>query len=394
MKLFSKIEFSVVALATLAITPLTFADSIPSVVVTVKNQAMPRGGLQTPVWAGIHDGTFDIYDRDSSLGYSEVNQNLISRESVERLAEDGMTEPISEEFSTQQPEAAQVTFVAPSGPLSPGSQVSATLNISNPLFDRYFSYASMVIPSNDAFVANGNPMSHEIFDDNGQFVAKGFVVAGSEVLDAGTEINDELASNTAFLNQAEPDTGSDEKGVVTLSPGFAPAGTLSYPNGVLNHPAFGNADFTKDGARILQFSFRYIDLGGRVQLRAKLSPDQEVVTEIINSAAHGRTQLFAADGDRVRVNATFRQLSGVPTAAHLHLGQTGINGPVVVNLAAGLRNNSLGLTVRASDIVGPLAESDDPFRSLLNELVAGNIYLNIHTAENPAGELRGQVSLR
>jgi hypothetical protein len=30
----------------------------------------------------------------------------------------------------------------------------------------------------------------------------------------------------------------------------------------------------------------------------------------------------------------------------------------------------------------------------LNELAAGNIYLNIHTAEYPAGELRGQVSLR
>jgi hypothetical protein len=28
----------------------------------------------------------------------------------------------------------------------------------------YFSYVSMVLPSNDAFVANGDPMKHMIFD--------------------------------------------------------------------------------------------------------------------------------------------------------------------------------------------------------------------------------------
>ncbi len=395
MKLFSKTKLSTIALTTLAVAPLAFAESIPSVVVTVKNQAAQRAGLQTPVWAGIHDGTFDIYDRDVELGTSEANPNLISRESVERLAEDGMTMPISAEFSMLQPGAGQTTLVATSGPLLPGSQVSATLNISNPLVERYFSYASMIIPSNDAFVANGNPMGHEVFDDSGKFVAKGFIVAGSEVLDAGTEINDELASHTAFLNQAGSNIGLDEEGgVVSLSSGFAAPGTLDYPNGVLNHPVFGNADFTAEGARILQFDFRYVNLGGKVQLQATLSPDQEVATEVVDSAANGRAQLFTADGDRVRVNATFRQLSGSPTAAHLHHGSAGVNGPVVVNLTAGLRNNSLGLTVRASDIVGPLAESSDPFRSLLNELAAGNIYVNIHTADNPAGELRGQVSLR
>ncbi len=394
MKLLSRIELLAVPLTTLLIAPISFADNIPSVVITVKNQAAQRAGLQTPVWGGIHDGSFDIYDRDAELGTSETNQNLISRESVERLAEDGMTGPITEEFSMLQPESGQTTFVSPSGPLSPGSMVSATLNINNPLVERYFSYASMVIPSNDAFVANGSPIAHEIFNDSGQFVAKDFIVAGSEVLDAGTEINDELASNTAFLNQTAPNTGSDENGVVTLSSGFASPGELSYPNGVLNHPAFGNADFTAEGARILQFSFRYVDLGGIVKLRARLSPDQEVATKIVDSAAKGRARLFSADGDRVRVKAIFRRLSGAPTAAHLHLGQAGANGPVVVDLAAGLRNNWLGFTVRAGDIVGPLAESNDPFRSLLNELAAGNIYLNIHTDKYPAGELRGQVNLR
>ncbi len=393
MKLFST-KLSTFALTTLVITPIAFAEDIPSVVVTVKNQAAQRAHFQTPVWGGIHDGTFDIYDRNVALGDSETNPNLISRESVERLAEDGTTATITEEFSLLQPDAAQTTLVAPGGPLQPGAMVSTTLNINDPLIERYFSYASMIIPSNDAFVANGNPLAHKIFDDNGHFVAEDFIVAGNEVLDAGTEENDELAGNTAFLNQTAPNTGIEENGVITLSPGFAAPGSLPYPDGVLNHPVFANADFTAEGARTLQFSFRFVNLGGRVRLQATLSPDQEVAPEIVDSNASGSAQLFAADGNRVRVTASFQQLSGAPTAAHLHLGQAGVNGPVVADLGAGLRNNSLNLLVQASDVIGPLATSADPFRSLLNELAAGNIYLNIHTAENPAGELRGQVSLR
>jgi hypothetical protein len=394
MKHLSTFKLSTIALTTLAIAPLAFADSIPSVVVTVKNQAVQRGSFQTPVWGGIHDGTFDLYDRDIALGDTDANSQLISRESVERIAEDGITDPITEEFSQLQPGAAQTTFLAPGGPLQPGSQSSTTLNINNPSVERYFSYASMVIPSNDAFVANGSPLAHEIFNERGRFVAQNFIVAGSEVLDAGTEVNDEIASNTAFLNQAGANIGTEENGVITLSPGFADPGSLSYPNGVLNHPAFANADFTAQGARTLQFSFRFVDLGGRVNLRGRLSPEQEIATEVIDSRARGRVSLTASNGEQVRVGAAFRGLSGAPVAAHLHLGQAGVNGPIVVDLGAGLRGNSVNFTVRASDIVGPLADTEDPFRSLLNELAAGNIYVNIHTAENPGGEIRGQVSLR
>lgn len=394
MKLLSKKTLSSIGLMTLAAAPLAFGASIPSVVVTVENQAVERGGFQTPVWGGIHDGTFDLYDRGVALGDRTDNEELISREPVERIAEDGITDAITAEFAQLQLGAPQTTFLAPGGPLQPGSRSSTTLNISDPSLQQYFSYASMVIPSNDAFVANGSPLAHKIFDDNGRFVAEDFIVAGSEVLDAGTEVNDELAGNTAFLNQAAPNTGVDENGVITLSTGFAAPGTLTYPDGVLNHPAFANADFTAEGARTLQFGFRFVDLGGRVRLNATLSPDQEVAPELVESNASGRAFLTARDGDQVRVAAFFRGLTGAPVMAHLHLGQAGVNGPVVVDLTPSLRGNSIIFNIRAANVTGPLAEAEDPFRSLLNELAAGNIYVNIHTAANPGGELRGQVGLR
>lgn len=396
MKFRSKLSLLSLAVTAVVSAPLaTGQTSIPSVIVTVKNQAPQRGAVQTPVWIGIHDGSFDLYDRGVALGDSESNPNLISRESVESIAEDGNTGPISTEFDDLQPGSPQATLVAPGGPLVPGAQVSITLNVDDPDLNRYFSYASMVIPSNDAFVANGNPLVHEIFNDNGQFVAEDFIVAGSEVLDAGTEVNDEIAANTAFLNQAGPNIGDEQDGVIEIHEGFAAPGSLGYPDGVLSHPIFGNAQFTDPGVRTLQFSFRFIDLGRRAALLADLSPTQEVAPELIDSAASGTARLAIINGNRVAIRASFRRLLNVPVAAHLHLGQAGVNGPIVANLNSGLNRNTLRFdNLTEADVTGPLAEADDPFRALLNELAAGNIYLNIHTAENPGGELRGQITLR
>ena len=199
MKLSLKAAITAASLAAVAVPGIAQAEtstSIPSVIVTAENSAPSRGAAQTPVWIGAHDGTFDIYDRNVPLG----SGSLVTRESVERLAEDGATGPISAEFAELQFGAPHATLVGPAGPLTPSVSVSKTLNI-DPTTQRYFSYASMVIPSNDAFIANGNPLAHPLFDDRGRFIAEDFVVAGSEVLDAGTEANDEIAGNTAFLNQ-------------------------------------------------------------------------------------------------------------------------------------------------------------------------------------------------
>ena len=59
---------------------------------------------------------------------------------------------------------------------------------------------------------------------------------GSDVLDAGTEVNDESRVNTAFFGQMTPDTGVDENGVVNPHPGFLPEGS----GGILDDPNFEN----------------------------------------------------------------------------------------------------------------------------------------------------------
>ena len=375
--------------ASIAPVGVANADSIPSVIVTVENSAPSRGAFQTPFWVGIHDGTFDIYDRDAPLGANDT----VAVPAVERLAEDGNTGPISDAFALTQVLSPQTTIVGPSGPFAPGDYASTTLNV-DPSIDQYFSYASMLIPSNDAFVANGNPLAHKLFDDGGRFVGEDFAVAGVEVLDAGTEANDEVAGNTAFLNQGGPDIGVSEAGNVVIHPGLAAPGALAFPDGVLNHPALGLSDFTQPTYRAASFSFRYVDLGERQRYRASLSPDQEVTGAAVVSDAFGRAWATSVDGSLVRLRIFFSNLTGPLVAAHLHNAQAGANGPVVVDLGTEASGRQLRAVIDASDVVGPLGAAENPALALINELAAGNIYINLHTEANPGGELRGQLELR
>lgn len=214
--------------------------------VTVENLAPDSGTLLTPTWVGFHDGTFDLYDRDVSLdGFP----------GMETLVEDGITAALSAEFAAQMPDGVDGTILGPgAGPgtppvIPPGAITSATFEVD--ASNQYFSYASMVIPSNDAFIANGNPLAFEIFDDLGNFIETEFIVTGNQVLDGGTEVNDEIPANTAALAQAAPNTGVDENGVVTEHPGFLPGGNVLA--------AIPNGDFTTPGFQVARIRVEQVD---------------------------------------------------------------------------------------------------------------------------------------
>ncbi len=362
------------------------ADSVPAVVVTVENAQPSRGVFLTPPWLGIHDGSFDSYD-----GGAPANVPLGGDE-IERLAEDGDNSAITTTFEALLPDAPQVAALpGPGGPLAPGDRAATVFRV-NPFLDRYFSYASMIIPSNDFFIANGNPLAHQLFDDNGEFVGTDFIVGGSETNDAGTEVNDEIASNVAFLAQAAPDVGVPENlPVITPAPGFAAPGALTFPDGVLNHPVFANGDFNDADDPIFRVSFRYLDLADRLNFVSELSTDQEVTAMAVESEGTGNARGIARRGEILSVIVRTQNLTGPVTMAHLHLGQAGVNGPVVVDLGPGIQRNTnrVNLQITEANLVGVLAGRD--LETLLGEMAAGNVYVNIHTEANPAGEIRGQL---
>ncbi|NEP00772.1 MAG: hypothetical protein F6K58_19325 [Symploca sp. SIO2E9] len=68
---------------------LTMASTATAatLMVTVENLAAPDGVVLTPLWVGFHDGNFDLFN----LGESASS-------SVERIAEDGNTAPLTSDF--------------------------------------------------------------------------------------------------------------------------------------------------------------------------------------------------------------------------------------------------------------------------------------------------------
>ncbi len=73
--------------------------------------------------------------------------------------------------------------------------------------------------------------------------------------------------------------------------------------------------------------------------------------------------------------------------SHIHLGASGVNGGVIFGLGTGSSpnwtNTATGTSLSLTGQMFPAANVAD--------LIAGNTYLNFHTAAFPGGEIRGQL---
>ena len=106
-----------------------------------------------------------------------------------------------------------------------------------------------------------------------------------------------------------------------------------------------------------------------------LSGAQEVPP--VNTQASGRSSITVV-GDKV-ITGQVETSNINATAAHIHEGASGQNGPVIIPLVKTGANvwSVPGNTVLSSS-------QFDSYRS-------GNLYINVHSAANPAGEIRGQL---
>jgi len=83
------------------------------------------------------------------------------------------------------------------------------------------------------------------------------------------------------------------------------------------------------------------------------------------------------------------------TASHIHLGAAGVNGGVVAFLFGGptTSGRTQGIlaegTITDADLIGALA--GQTLEDLIEEIAAGNAYVNVHTTAFPGGEIRGQI---
>jgi hypothetical protein len=112
---------------------------------------------------------------------------------------------------------------------------------------------------------------------------------------------------------------------------------------------------------------------------ATLNVGQE--TGVVKSTKRGAAGMFTAtlSGTTLTYKLTFAHLSGGATAAHIH-------GPAARHVSAGVLVPLCGPCTSPVSVTATLTSSE------ISLMEAGKTYVNVHTAKNPNGEIRGQIT--
>jgi hypothetical protein len=115
------------------------------------------------------------------------------------------------------------------------------------------------------------------------------------------------------------------------------------------------------------------------EFTAVLNAGQEVPhpTHIMSGASGKFTATL--NGTTLKWKLTFAHLTGPASAAHIHAGKKGVPGAVIVPLCGPCTSPASGTATVSS--------------SVISKLKAGTTYVNVHTAKNQNGEIRGQIRM-
>jgi hypothetical protein len=91
----------------------------------------------------------------------------------------------------------------------------------------------------------------------------------------------------------------------------------------------------------------------------------------------GKAVELSGNKARITWRLTFKKTSGRVLSAHIHIGKAGKAGGVMAPLCGPCRSGQRGTATVT--------------HARLRTIRAGGAYVNLHTARNPAGEIRGQL---
>jgi hypothetical protein len=170
-----------------------------SVTVTIENLARTNSISFAPLRLGFHNGTFDSFNNGEA-----ANGPIIS------IAEGGSGSDLFTAFAAAEPNALLGSV---GGALLPGATASNTFMVDTAV-NQYFSFGSMVIPSNDYFIGNDSPTRYRLFDASGNLLIGSIGQQADDIWDAGSEAFDPL--NAAFLMIGNNDLRTPQNGVVSF----------------------------------------------------------------------------------------------------------------------------------------------------------------------------------
>ncbi len=166
---------------------------VMTVRVSVENLAPANTVGFAPLRLGFHNGTFDSFNTGAAAGDAIIS-----------VAEGGSGSDWFPEFAAAEPNAVLGTVLPdPPGPLVPGGTGFQD-----------FTFATMVIPSNDLFLGNDNPMAFELFDAAGNLLINEILQTAGQIWDANSEVAD--PANADFVMGGNNDLRTPENGVVAF----------------------------------------------------------------------------------------------------------------------------------------------------------------------------------
>lgn len=138
------------------------------------------------------------------------------------------------------------------------------------------------------------------------------------------------------------------------------------------------------------------------KFKADLTGDQEVMP--VQTDTTGEFEIEFNE-DFTKADFRLRVEDGkAVTAAHIHCGAAGQNGPIVAFLfgtipggfdvdgdLARFTLTNANIAAVGSDCTSTTGTTIDNLAALAQAMKDGNIYINVHTVANPPGEVRGQV---
>lgn len=172
--------------------------------VTIQNLAPANSVTFAPLRVGFNNGTYDAFSNGMTPGAA-----------ITSIAEGGSGSDWFPAFAAADPTATLGTVVGmPAGPLLPGATAFTDFTV-DPSVNRFFTFGSMVVPSNDHFIGNDSPTRFMLFNAAGQLNITTISQFGRDIWDNGSETED--PANAAFLVGGVNAQRTAQNGVVNFN---------------------------------------------------------------------------------------------------------------------------------------------------------------------------------
>ncbi|WP_347986404.1 spondin domain-containing protein [Methylomonas sp. AM2-LC] len=198
-------RFLPVILLTTAFVPFASVQA-QEVTLSFANLSASNGAALSPIFVALTDGSTSAFTPGGTASAA-----------ITKLAETGSGSDLFNVFgSANGVQTAEVTASSNAfgpGIYLPGATGSITLDL-DPNENKYLSFFSMVVPSNDRFIGG----EIQLFNNQGQFIAGNTVIDGNAIWDAGA-VKSQVAG-AAFLTAGGTNTPISN-GVITANDNFS-----------------------------------------------------------------------------------------------------------------------------------------------------------------------------